>query len=663
MFVTAAAVFIHGIFSSHDVWQPLTAQLELAPGISDEYVFPQFEYSSPKLVLNRTRRRPDLDTLADWLRTFLEHECRDSEDLVLVGHSQGGLVIQRYLARMLEDGRGLDLRRIRSVVLLACPNDGSDFMRSTRRIILGSRNVQELQLRPNSEPVKAAQARVVNQIVNAQHDSDRTCRIPFHVFYGIEDAIVPVASARGPFAEPRALPGDHSTILSAADPKSIVVTALRNILLDALPKPSMPAGVSKRGGTVGAEPAPAKGADIQIGDVKVSHHLNDPPQPTPDQVVIGEIPGVPKAFVERDTFTRLVQSLDRRQVAVVCALTGMRGVGKTQLAAAYARSKIGAGCGVVGWVNAETGGDLVAGLARIAERLNVADPNGDSAESARRVTEHLATRRGDDTLIVFDNATDPDELKKFIPAVGTRVVITSTSRSFTELGTPIDVSEYTPQESIGYLADRTGRDDDAGASAIAEELGNLPLALSSAAATINARRLDYDTYFSLLQDRTVVEIMPRREGDNYPRSIAAALMMNVDAVVSADPSGVCSTVIGTIALLSPEGVPRTFLHGISKSARFSDEAIERALEQCVDGSVLSWSFSGDAVIMHRLMARVLWERYRADGTFAALASGVLDLIEPQLFDSSQAWNRRHEGSWLVSHAEALWEALEEEGLT
>jgi hypothetical protein len=213
------------------------------------------------------------------------------------------------------------------------------------------------------------------------------------------------------------------------------------------------------------------------------------------------------------------------------------------------------------------------------------------------------------------------------------------------------------------LADRTGRDDDAGASAIAEELGNLPLALSSAAATINARRLDYDTYFSLLQDRTVVEIMPRREGDNYPRSIAAALMMNVDAVVSADPSGVCSTVIGTIALLSPEGVPRTFLHGISKSARFSDEAIERALEQCVDGSVLSWSFSGDAVIMHRLMARVLWERYRADGTFAALASGVLDLIEPQLFDSSQAWNRRHEGSWLVSHAEALWEALEEEGLT
>jgi hypothetical protein len=106
--------------------------------------------------------------------------------------------------------------------------------------------------------------------------------------------------------------------------------------------------------------------------------------------------------------------------------------------------------------------------------------------------------------------------------------------------------------------------------------------------------------------------MPRPEGDSYPRSIAAALMMNVDAVVTADLSGLCGTVIGTIALLSAEGVPRNLLHGIAEPAHLSTDAIEHALEQCVDGSVLSWSFNGDAVIMHRLMARVLWERYRAE---------------------------------------------------
>ena len=86
---------------------------------------------------------------------------------------------------MLADGRGRDLRRIRSVVLLVCANDGSDFMLTGRRL-LGS----------HCEPVKAAQARVLNQIVNARQDSDTSCRIPFHVFYGLEDRIVPVASAR-----------------------------------------------------------------------------------------------------------------------------------------------------------------------------------------------------------------------------------------------------------------------------------------------------------------------------------------------------------------------------------------------------------------------------------------------------------------------------------
>lgn len=232
--VTAAAVFVHGILSSYEVWGPLCAALDSYQEIAGAYAFPPFEYPSRKILWDRRTRRPDLDGLADWLRTFLEHECRDYESLVLIGHSQGGLVIQRYLARMLADGRGRDLRRIRSVVLLACPNDGSDFMLGGRRLFLGARNVQELQLRPSSEPVKGAQSRVLNQIVHAQQDSNTNCHIPFHVFYGMQDAIVPVASARGPFAEPRALPGDHSTILEADAPDSTIVVVMRNLLLDAI---------------------------------------------------------------------------------------------------------------------------------------------------------------------------------------------------------------------------------------------------------------------------------------------------------------------------------------------------------------------------------------------------------------------------------------------
>jgi hypothetical protein len=130
----------------------------------------------------------------------------------------------------------------------------------------------------------------------------------------------------------------------------------------------------------------------------------------------------------------------------------MRGIGKTHVAAAYARSVIAEGQGVVGWVNAESDITQVTGLARIADRLGVADPNGDSAESARRLREHLITRPGPN-LIVFDNAHAPDSLRIHLPSFGTtRVVITSTDRQFAEIGIPIDIDEFTRAESIAYLS-------------------------------------------------------------------------------------------------------------------------------------------------------------------------------------------------------------------
>jgi hypothetical protein len=64
------------------------------------------------------------------------------------------------------------------------------------------------------------------------------------------------------------------------------------------------------------------------------------------------------------------------RVAVVCALAGGRGVGESQVAGAYARARIRDGCALVVWVDAETPGQMLAGLAAVAERLGVADPGG-----------------------------------------------------------------------------------------------------------------------------------------------------------------------------------------------------------------------------------------------------------------------------------------------
>ena len=64
---------------------------------------------------------------------------------------------------------------------------------------------------------------------------------------------------------------------------------------------------------------------------------------------------------------------------------------------------------------------------------------------------------------MFDNATDADLLRPFVPAGGAaRVLITSNRRSVANLGTGVGVEVFTSEEALAFLADRTGLADPAG---------------------------------------------------------------------------------------------------------------------------------------------------------------------------------------------------------
>ena len=244
--------------------------------------------------------------------------------------------------------------------------------------------------------------------------------------------------------------------------------------------------------------------------------LSGPLAPAVDQVVAGDVPQQPPGFQPR---TDLLAELDEAGpgVLVVHAVTGMRGVGKTQLAAAYARAKLTGRWRLVAWVNAEDSGGVLAGLAEVAAALNLAGAEAGDAQAAARAVRHRLETDGDRCLLVFDNANDPGLLRPFVPAAGAaRVIITSNQQAVASLGSAVPVDVFSESEALTFLATRTGRADAAAAQALAAELGYLPLALAQAAAVIASQHLDYGTYLERLRRLPVGELLVAEEGRPVP---------------------------------------------------------------------------------------------------------------------------------------------------
>ncbi|MEU6025168.1 alpha/beta hydrolase [Micromonospora sp. NPDC047134] len=222
-------VLVHGFWSSPATWDGVAQQLGADPDLDGLHLH-RFGYESPKLRLPLSWTRiPDYDDIAQSLSAELAFRVPQG-DLILATHSQGGLIVQRFLAWMANEGRARELARIKLIIMLACPNHGSDYARSIRRMAGFGRHAQARDLKTLSADVAAAQRTVQRQIVSATALTERECPIPIHAYAGRTDNIVRRPSAQGAFTHVLTIPGNHFSILDPRNPGNITASVLSGLI-------------------------------------------------------------------------------------------------------------------------------------------------------------------------------------------------------------------------------------------------------------------------------------------------------------------------------------------------------------------------------------------------------------------------------------------------
>ncbi|BEP13414.1 FxSxx-COOH system tetratricopeptide repeat protein [Acidothermaceae bacterium B102] len=292
----------------------------------------------------------------------------------------------------------------------------------------------------------------------------------------------------------------------------------------------------------------------------------------PNPVFVGRdalLAEVAALFTPTDTSAQV----NGARAAVGQAVTGLGGIGKSELALHYAAGRTGAGA-VVWWADAETAGTLDLGLSDLAYRLQpkATAEEWTTAQAAGWGTGWLQAHTG--WLLVLDNVEEPALVTPLLGKLtGGDVLITTrrdiawpdhgvTALTLDLLSRPASVEllrERLQHASVGQrprdaaAGPVSGFNADA-AGALAAELGDLPLALQQAAGYITANRLPVATYLDRLRQHTGSMLAKIAPGAAPDRAVARVFTLTLKDLSRTAPAAV--EVLRALGWVAPVPLPR-----------------------------------------------------------------------------------------------------------
>ena len=338
------------------------------------------------------------------------------------------------------------------------------------------------------------------------------------------------------------------------------------------------------------------------------------PPASPTRVRFGSRPSIAAGFVRRQGQDELFDAVFTRAEPRT-VLTGIRGSGKTQLAAAVAARCEEEGWPLVAWIHAASRKEILAGLYELAPRIGIDAPKNIPLEViVQRLLDQLRSAEAADRLFVFDNVENPDDLRDLIPE-GTGIRILITTPRHLDGDSPgwlrVTVGAFDREQSITLLCEGTGDTHREAADRIADALGDLPVAITQAAATAQQGGYALSGYLDRLNHHLLESRISRLEVTHYPDAVGTALLMAYEQALEQlrttrpQRERIAVSLLGALSLLAASGLPTHWLLRLDGDS----DAVRDTLSFLKSASVIQESSDGDRTFVHWLQGHVYRETY------------------------------------------------------
>lgn len=332
----------------------------------------------------------------------------------------------------------------------------------------------------------------------------------------------------------------------------------------------------------------------------------------------------------------------------VLALSGLGGVGKTQIALAYT-FRASQQYQTVLWLNASSREDLSMEVNGLADRLSL--PQEERADEQRlfaAVKNWLQTHSS--WLLVLDQIDDMTLTNLLVPTQGNGHVLLTTHRQ--AAGDFASVIPITPMEAEAsvelllrraHISQTASADVIAQATTIAQELDGFPLALDQVGAYLEETGCGLAAYLELYQHERATLLGQRGQlANNHPASVLITLKLAIEKVTGKQVANL--DLLRLLAFLQPDAIPEEmFVDGAEaldeplRTLATNRLTLHQALADLLSFSLVQRCADATTLCIHRIAQAVISTTLTLEQQqhWASRAILLVNRVFPQV--SSETW--------------------------